>query len=243
MYLAHRDEELDQILTGKKFMMGNSGTGSGEGSIGQNMDSQEQLDGQAFQHFTVGFFFAYAAEMGDQQTKDKLFAYAERNYNPVWQNGEYFYPRNDDFSVDKQGNVHGVDTWAGSVLIPLARLDRGGGLRRLYTEPWGDAHYKQPYVSDVDTATVGVSQAFFDAKKNALVVSLLPGPIVAKQVSFVVQQLDRGRIYSVIKDGKQVGELRRGITSKDASATWRDDGTALISTSISVPHTFVLVAK
>lgn len=248
MYLAHRDEELDRILTGKKFMMDDPAAlnlypSSGEGVISATQDSQEMLDGQAFQHLHVGFFFAYAAEMGDRHAKDALFAYAERNYNPIWHNGEYYYPRNDDYRVDKQGNVHGVDPWTGNALIPLASFDRGGGLRKLYTEPWGEAHYRQPYISDVDTTTVGVSQAFFDAKKNALIVTLLPGPIVAKQVSFVVRQLDPARTYSVRKDGKPVGELRRDLPSKNVSMAWRDDGTALISTSITTPHTFVLVGK
>jgi hypothetical protein len=184
---------------------------------------------------------AYAAEVGDQQAKDKMFAYADRNFHPVWENGEYYYPRNDDYSVDAQGNVHGVDVWAGSALIPMARLDRGQGLRKLYSETWDPARYKQPFISDVDTLAAGVSQAFFDPKKDALIVTLLPGPIATKDTSFVVRQLDPTKNYQVIKDGKPVGEL--SAKHQPASTTWRDDGTVLISTSIAAPHTFVLVAK
>jgi hypothetical protein len=49
----------------------------------------------------LGDFFAYAAEVGDKEAVDKMLAYAQRNYNPVWENGEYYYPRNDDYSADE----------------------------------------------------------------------------------------------------------------------------------------------
>jgi len=50
-----------------------------------------------FDPFRWVFFSAYAAEMGDQEAKNNLLDYADRNFNPVWQNGEYYYPRNDDY--------------------------------------------------------------------------------------------------------------------------------------------------
>jgi len=111
----------------------------------------------------------------------------------------------------------------------------------LYTEQWGEAQYKQPYISDVDMLAAGVSQAFYDAKKDALIVTLIPGPIKTRSVSFVVRQLDAGKIYELIKDGKATGEL--SLTHQLESATWLKDGAVLITTSMSAPHTFVLVGK
>ena len=232
-YRADRDKQLNEILTGKLFNVAGKQDTSRALAASLDISSADEYAGRmAVRSFSLGFFAAYAAEMGDQQAREKLLAYAERNFHPVWENGEYYYPRNDDYSVDADGNVHGVDVWAGSALLPMARLDRGAGLQKIYTQPWGEAQHKQPYISDVDTLSAGVSQAFFDAKKDALIVTLIPGPIAAKQVSFVVRQLDPKKTYTVIQDGKSVGDLQR-----------RPDGTALISSAIEAPHTFVLVRK
>ena len=238
-YMAHRDEELDEFLTRKKFKQELAeGASQAVPASTEVTVPDEELLGDTVEG---AFFMAYAGEMGDREARDKMLAYADRNLHPVWENGEYYYPRNDDYSVDAHGNVHGVDVWAGSVLIPMARLNRGQGLRKLYTETLDPERYKQPFISDVDTLTAGVSQAFFDPKKNALIVTLLPGPIATKDTSFVVRQLDPTKSYQVIKDGKPVGEL--SAKRQPASTTWRDDGTVLISTSITAAHTFVLVGK
>ena len=77
----------------------------------------------------------------------------------------------------------------------MARLNNGGGFYKLYNQPWGEEQYRQPYISDVDTLSTNVSQAFYDKTKDALIVTLEPGPIVAKQVQFTVRQLDPTRLY------------------------------------------------
>lgn len=193
----------------------------------------------AYASVAWGLFLAYAAEVGDKEAVNKMLAYAQGNYKSVWENGEYYYPRSDDYSVDEKGNSHGVDPWTGNVFIPMARLNTGGGFYELYNQPWGEEQYRQPYISNVDTLSTNVSQAFYDKSKDALVVTLLPGPIKAKETSFVVRQLDPKKSYKVIKDGKAVGKL--SAEHHPESIEWRDDGTVLISTSIASPHTFVLV--
>jgi len=200
----------------------------------------------AYDSVAWGLFIAYAAEVGDKEAVDKMLAYAQRNYNPVWENGEYYYPRNDDYSVDAGGNSHGVDPWTGNVFIPMARLNKGGGFYNLYNRPWGDEQYRQPFISDVDTLHVDVSQAFYDKSKDALIVTLEPGPIAAKQVQFTVRQLDPAKTYAVTRNGKMVGRLDRKAGGKDrgdGSMTWRDDGTVLITTSIGGAQTFIIAAR
>ena len=72
-----------------------------------------------------GLFIAYVAAVGDKDAvNNKMPAYAQRNFNPVWELGEYYYPRSDDFSVDGNGKSHGVDPWTGNVFIPMARLNK-----------------------------------------------------------------------------------------------------------------------
>ena len=241
-YEAGRDEELNQILTGKLFKVDASRDVSDALAVNFDMSEFNEAVGRmCVRSFQTGFFTALAAELGDREAKDKLLDYAERNFHPVWENGEYYYPRNDDYSVDANGNMHGVDVWAGSALLPMARLNHGQALRNLYAETWDPERYKQPFISNVDTLSAGVSQAFYDAKKNALIVTLLPGPISTKDTSFVVRQLDPHRRYDVVKDGKSLGQL--DTKHQPESITWRDDGTVLISTNIAEPHSFVLVAK
>jgi hypothetical protein len=241
-YMAHRDKELDDVLTGRLFKVQGQQDTSSALAAKLDMKTPDEVAGRmAVRSFQMGFFTAYAAEMSDRETKSKLLAYAEKNFKPRWENGEYWFPRNDDYAVDEHGNVHGVDVWAGSALLPMARMDRGGGLHRLYTEQWGEAEYKQPYISDVDTLTAGVSQAFFDAKKDALIVTLIPGPIKTKETSFVVRQLNPKKTYTVIKDGQPVGELSPKHAPE--STAWREDDTVRVATTISAPHTFVLVAN
>jgi len=200
--------------------------------------------GNAYSSVAWGLFLAYAAEVGDGEAVNKMLAYAQRNYNPVWQNGEYFYPRNDDFSVDEQGNSHGVDPWTGNVFIPMARLNTGGGFYKLYNEPWGEEQYRQPYISDVDALSVNVSQAFYDKANDALIVTLEPGPIAVKQVQFTVRQLDPTRTYTVTENRKVLGHLNSKTRGEDsgASITWRGDGTVLITTMLPDAQTFVIAA-
>jgi len=200
----------------------------------------------AYDSVAWGLFIAYAAEVGDREAVNKLLAYAQRNFNPVWENGEYYYPRSDDFSVDADGNSHGVDPWTGNVLIAMAGLNKGGGFYNLYNQAWGEEQYRQPYISDVDALSTNVSQAFYDKRKDALLVTLEPGPIAAKKVQFTVRQLDPTKIYTVTKNSKVVGRLDRKAQGNDeghGSMKWREDGTVLVTTTIGNPQTFVFSAS
>lgn len=212
---------------------------------GQYAKAWPAPEGNAYYSLQWGLFLAYAAEVGDKEAVDKMLAYAERNYGPVWENGEYYYPRNDDYAVDEQGNSRGVDPWTGNVLIPLARINKGGGFHKLYNELWGEEQYRQPYISDVDRLSTNVSQAFYDKNKDALIVTLSAGPIAARQVQFTVRQLDPGKVYTVTRNGKVLGRLDRKTgrdARKNASLAWREDDTVLITTEIATEQTFVISA-
>ena len=194
----------------------------------------------AYDSVAYGLFIAYASEVGDSDAVNKMLSYAQRNFNPVWENGEYYYPRNDDFSVDASGNSHGVDPWTGNVFLTMARLNKGNGFYNLYSQPWGQEQYRQPFISNVDTLSANVSQAYYDKQKDALIVTLEPGPIKAHKLNFVVRQLDPNKIYKVIKDGHPIGEL--SSKHQPASMAWADGGIVKVSTDISTRHTFVLKA-
>ncbi len=200
----------------------------------------------AYASVAWGLFLAYAAEVGDKEAVDKMLAYAQRNYKSVWENGEYYYPRSDDYSVDENGNSHGIDPWTGNVFIPMARLNKGGAFYKLYNQPWGEEQYRQPYISNVDALSTNVSQAFYDKTKDALIVTLEPGPIAEKQVQFTVRQLEPTKTYSVTKNDKVLGHLDRrsgGNADGSGSMTWREDGSLLVTTEIAKAQTFIISAS
>lgn len=194
----------------------------------------------AFKSLYWGFFLAYAAEVGDREGVNKMLDYAERNYGPVWENGEYFYPRSDDYSVDAQGNTHGLTGWTGNVLLTLGRLDKGDGFRKLYQQPWTDAERNTPEITGIDSATTNVSQAWWDASKKALIVTLQPGPIKAPQTSFSVIRLDPNRHYSVSLDGKAIGTIAPGGTLAKGAIRWKSD-TLSVSGRLPAKHSWVFV--
>jgi hypothetical protein len=190
-----------------------------------------------------GQFAFMAAEIGDAEARAALLDYADRNFQPIWENGAYYYPRNDNYTPDAQGNSHGVDTWTGNVLLALARLDKGGGFLKLYREPWGAAELQSPQVSDVDDVTTNVSQAWYDKEKGALIVTVGPGPVAASNTSFAVRHLDGAKRYRVLKDDRLLGRLDRTETNADGDVQWGDDGIAQIRTDLASAHTFIIVAE
>lgn len=189
-----------------------------------------------------GQFAFMAAEVGDTEARAALLDYAERNFNPVWENGAYYYPRNDDYAPDADGNSHGIDTWTGNVLLALARLDKGGGFLKLYREPWDEEQLGAPQITGIDDVTTNVSQAIYDTEKGALIVTLKPGPVPAKRVRFAVRNLDRSKSWRVLRDGRLLAEVdtRQQHASRDAQ--WRDDGALEIDTDLAGPHTFIVAS-
>ncbi|KAL2820912.1 SCO1/SenC-domain-containing protein [Aspergillus cavernicola] len=115
----------------------------------------------------------WAAEMGDDETRDRLLEYAEKHFNPRIQNGGLMYPRNDTVH-DKEGNFVMVSPLLSNALMPLALLNVRHGLKRLYENPWGARnreHYGEPALVDVDF-NVDVYRAVYIAESRTLLFDL-----------------------------------------------------------------------
>src|SRR5882762_4711370 len=85
-----------------------------------------------------------------------------------------------------------------------------------------------------------------DKSKDALILTLEPGPIAAKQVQFTVRQLDPTKTYTVTRNKKVLGRLDRragGHDDGNGSMTWRADGSVLITTEIAKAQTFIFSAS
>ena len=187
----------------------------------------------------LGFFAVLASEVGDKPTLNKTLEYSDRYLSPVWQDGSYYYPRNDELARDKSGIFRTVSPFTGNALLPLARLNRPNGLWKLHNQPWEEKHFKQPYVSGVDYLAIGVSQAFYDAEKDALILTLVPGPAKAETVSFVIRQLDPSKTYDVFRNGNLLGRLRVGQALKLSGIEWHSDGEMTVRTRVLSKTSFI----
>jgi hypothetical protein len=164
----------------------------------------------------LGWFAALAAEVGDRSTVDRVLHYADTHFNPVWDNGRFFYPRNDDRTIYPDGHVKLVDPIAGNALLPMARLNPEDGLYRLHQKPWVIETLASPHVSDVDLLKLSVSQAFFDEKKEALILSFEPGPFAGGATRVLVNGFDPA-------SGVVVGCQQEESSAEDCNHEWRDD--------------------
>ncbi|MFC5142758.1 hypothetical protein ACFPK1_31335 [Actinomycetospora rhizophila] len=105
----------------------------------------------------TGWVAAWASEMGDRDTLDRLLAHADRRMNPTWRDAGLYYPRHDT-PTDDRGRRTDIEPMSGNVLLGYARLNVPDGLWGLYQQPWGPEHHAQPALVEVDR-DVEVSRA------------------------------------------------------------------------------------
>ena len=131
----------------------------------------------------------------------------------------------------------------GNVLVSFARINPKDGLWEIYNRPWEKSHFAGPFISDVDyLEACSVTQAVFDSAKEALIVTLIAGPVESSTVSFTVRQLETAKTYELIKDEKSLGN----ISKKDPlppGTLWQGDGSLLITTALREQNSFIIKAK
>ncbi|KAL3467787.1 hypothetical protein BJX64DRAFT_299080 [Aspergillus heterothallicus] len=143
-----------------------------DGSLSVNvgpLDEMEQNQLYLASGGVWGWIAAWATEMGDDETRDRLLSYADKYFNPRIQNGGLMYPRNDTI-WDKDHNYVMVSPILSNAILPLTRLNVRHGLKRLYENPWGAKnrdHYDEPALSEVDFS-VDVYRAVYIASSRTL---------------------------------------------------------------------------
>jgi hypothetical protein len=197
--------------------------------------------------FDFGWFALLASEVGDTETIQTMADYADAHFNPTWKDGGYYYPTSPDyqynFTRDEKGFIQNVGPATGNVLIGFARINPKDGLWQIYNQPWDKSHFAEPFITDVEYLEASVTQAVYDAEKDALIVTLAPGPVKSEATSFTVRQLDPMKTYVLIKDGQLLGEIRKSDHTKAPGAEWQTDGSVRITTALHGPHSFVLEAR
>ena len=105
-----------------------------------------------------------------------------------------------------------------------------------------DSHYAQPYITNVEYLEASVTQAIYDREEDALIVTLVPGPVASTSTSFTVHQLDRNKSYKLIKDGQVLGEVNAQMGLAIPDTQWQADGSLVISTGLAQSQSFILKA-
>jgi hypothetical protein len=169
-----------------------------------------------------GFLAAYAAEVGDRATAQRLLAYADQHFAPQWANGGYFYPRHTVVGEEYEGppkpvptnllGQHQVGPLAGNALLNFARLNPGHGIWNLYNQisVTSFARSGDPEVVDVRYPEVQIIQAYYDKAKRRLAVAMVPGTDYQGSISFGIRHLSGQGRYLVAVDGAEKVLLDQG---------------------------------
>jgi hypothetical protein len=162
--------------------------------------------------------------MGDSEIVNGFLKWADKNAHPISENGMYYYPRDDNNNMGPWDNVH----------LTYQRVNIKNGMRIMHTQPWGDAHFAEPYISKVDYPNVLVTQAIYDSNIKSLMFTLIPGlgnygkGRGVWETSLNVNNLDPTQTYSIRMNGRVIGYLKNGVV-KGPGLTWAN-GILTIST-------------
>lgn len=177
-----------------------------DGHVSFRRNGEARLDSDpAEKELSYGFFAMLAAEVGDTKTRDMLLARTDRVYAPEWKDGKYHYPYN-----VKRKCTHLTDK-----LLALARAMKKNSLFDMHNSPFDKAHFKEPFIANVDFPKVLISRAIWDRKNSALIVTIEPG--IAGQggeTSFTVKNLDSAKTYALFVSGKQTGTISGATENK-----------------------------
>ncbi len=164
-----------------------------------------------------GFFAMLASEVGDTQARDKLLAYCDKLYNPVYERGAFHYP------INMKGNCSPLT----GKLLAFARANPPNGQKIMHNQPFGDTHFNAPKVVDVDFPKVVLRRAIHDPAKNALILTTEPGTADTRATQITIINLDPGKTYSLTMDGKAI-------------QTYRGKKQVTIEVDLSKKHDFIL---
>lgn len=176
-----------------------------------------------------GFLAAYAAEVGDKSTAERLLAFADAQFKPAWKDRRYVYPLHDvpvpgapqvvsgipgegprgpaKPLLDEQVGQYQVGPLNANALLAFARLDPGEGLWKLNNDLASTYVVNGPEIVGVEYPKVLVTQAYFDKARGVLAVAVEPGPGSGGDVSFGVRNLRKGGAYTVLLDGEPAATI------------------------------------
>ncbi len=160
-----------------------------------------------------GFFSMLAAEVGDTDTRDRLLAWTEDQYHPIWgEDGSFHYPSNTDYILNIMGDSKDSNTATGKI-VACARAVPPNGLWLLHNTSFPNNDSEIPVVKNIDFPEVILIRAIYDQDKEALIITTKPGPNAEKaSTDITVAQLDPEKTWQLYVDGTEEKQFT-GITS------------------------------
>ena len=144
-----------------------------------------------------GFFAMYAGELGDFETRDRLLRYADRKYQPLWEDGAFRYPYS---RKRKCTNLTGQ-------LLAIARANPKSGLWAMHNQPFDQAHFAEPKVAGVDFPNLLLRRAIYDRARKALIVTAEPGGKKSQaKTTIKLANLDPEKSYRLFMDGRELAK-------------------------------------
>jgi len=140
-----------------------------------------------------GYVVEWLSELGKTTELNALLAYADTRFNPAWEKGGLFYPRNDQI-VDEDGEWTFVDPFSGNAAIGYARLNVEDGQKKMWESPWTRQEVAgRPWVDDIDFSQgVDCLRGCWDEELNAMVITLRSWNGKTNFINFSVRILDKG---------------------------------------------------
>ena len=190
-----------------------------------------------------GWVATWASEMGDRSTLDALLAHADRFMNPKWDNGGYYYPRNDQ-EVDDDGNRTFVTPLEGNALLAYARLNVSDGLWTIYNKPWNKDHFTEPALEHI-SSNLDVLRAWFDASGQSLTFTLRRRRGSNGEASVLISNVWERGAWELRREGTVVAsdEPARALGSATTLRAVREHQYLRLTTDLQHETTFTLVWK
>ncbi|GAA0614026.1 hypothetical protein GCM10010174_34590 [Kutzneria viridogrisea] len=151
---------------------------------------------------SFGYTAACMAELGDTENLRGMLAHADRYMTPTWRDGGLYYPRNDT-SYDADGNLVYMDRLTGNAMLGYARLNVTDGLWKMYNEPWGPEHFRQPNLARLD-GRADVARAWYDPTESLLALTLRPVQQDSAAIQMEIANVRSGRNWTLFLDGSPV---------------------------------------
>jgi hypothetical protein len=121
--------------------------------------------GEVIDRISTSGALTYAREIGDVERAEALESWMAANGYASYDNGEFYFT----YGFEESWPRGIPNAWA-----TLGYIGGAGSLRKMYNEPDLEK-FNQPTVTNIDYPGVAVNQAFYDAEKDALIVSISPG--------------------------------------------------------------------
>lgn len=187
----------------------------------------------------IGQTLAFLTEVGRTDERDRMLEYLDLLCNPQWENGGYFYPRNDTL-VDKAGNFVRMDPWSGSASVAHARLSVENGLWNIYNKPWGSQHFAQPAIAEIGD-DADLLRAIYLPDERALVWTVRTWHARETAVAASIANIRHpGEKWTLYRDGEPIGSGTATAVMSGTSGLAIANGALAITAAIGATSDFVL---